>query len=867
MPISEIEKKIRAHFISNLSIGIASPESNNNYNAQNPEGSATGKYQFTSWWLNKGGKNGEFSIQSFAKNSEGLFSIPEDMEAFKKDRLLQDTYFRYYAEKVLYPLAKKAYQGDNPANLSIEEMGALYHYKPQKDDKYGNTGATKQIETGVFDEATVKGKNGAKYTNSSSLNYISKVSKSIKESGSQYISKEELIDGGVEKSITKEKIIADFKRQEDIIDNNKYTTPEEKERQREVLFQNAVDSGYVDILNENWKSENDKMREDNIDNIKKYNDLKDFIENDVVFDYTSTKGDVKAKFNKESTYQNADSNSTEQREALRKLYPEIFTNSSRQFSGGDSVLFTEKLLEEFKAQHLALTGEVINITPGSAGDNKDRVNVLGGKEGVNITVKKGSDGGVGIISPYLLSGTKYRDKRSGSLQLGLSNLDQSTIKNKEHQIIDKEHFKPTPREEKIKEKEEKQKEEKKKVDKKEEKTDESNKGLTKEWFDNELALNSLDSQEFNYTPGKRELPIDSLMGIGMAMAGNKQVDEAKIPLRTEEISNAMRNYTAELMQRSKEGLPVEVEAQMKGLIADAYQGGLLNIVSASGGNSATVLGNLGSLEQAKTKGLIGIQVADYEAKDRAFAQYGKAIEYINDFDTRRDIANHAIKYGEAKLEQKEGKALATAGMEKLMEGIKYQKENGPGSANDMYRSLLMQKMFGFDPKAKDDGTGIEVGTKSWYDAQKQIVSDKFKVKQGIFDRYQNLSPDKKLVFDNVFDQNKDMKVANGMLTQLENNDADPNKMDMNQLGTAIKENNYGLITNRTNNLVSPTAMKTDIRNITTPQQELNITEEKLNGLIPAVPEPIEDVTKEMYTPKGVGLAQKAIGIFDSQYEQ
>ena len=43
---------------------------------------------------------------------------------------------------------------------------------------------------------------------------------------------------------------------------------------------------------------------------------------------------------------------------------------------------------------------------------------------------------------------------------------------------------------------------------------------------------------------------------------------------------------------------------MKNQLADAYQGGLANIVNASGGNAATVLGNLGQLEQAKTKGPI-----------------------------------------------------------------------------------------------------------------------------------------------------------------------------------------------------------------------------------------------------------------------
>ena len=486
--------------------------------------------------------------------------------------------------------------------------------------------------------------------------------------------------------------------------------------------------------------------------------------------------------------------------------------------------------------------------------------------GIDLNRKEGSTAYKGPMSKKAAAALKLQNQTSfGNMQKSLFSPDENNpnkdyvySKNsntKDFTLIDPEYLKPKIKkseqiEKVIKENEEKNKNKNKKEDSKETTTTTetksetpSNGGLTDEYFRNELALSQVGNDEINYTPGKKEIPIDVIMGMSMGLVGNEQAKNANIPLRTEEVSQAMKSYTAELADKVKQGLPVEVEAQMKGLLADAYQGGLETIVRASGGNRATVLGNVGQLEQAKAKGLVGIQVADYEAKDRAFAQYGQAIKYIDAFDARRNIANHGIEYGEAKQKQTDGKALATAGFSQMVEGIKYERENGPGSANDMYRSMLMQNMFGFDPKAKDDGTGTVVGTKSYYDAKNAQAKLKFKKTEETYSRYKNLNPTQKAAMDNFTNQNKDQENMNSFMDHLESGvDVDPTKMNMENLDTAIKDGNYGLLTNKT----APVLPK----GLPTPPVQLIETENQPAGLLSPI-KPITPIEQER-PPEGEG---------------
>ena len=126
----------------------------------------------------------------------------------------------------------------------MEEIGALVHFQ-------GEGAVKNQVNSGKLSEATVKGVNGAKYTNSSSLAYLKKVNEHIEKSGNSYISKSDLIDGGINKKQSKEQIIAEYDKREAAIDANEDTTQGQKEIQRKALRQATLDSGNLDIINEN----------------------------------------------------------------------------------------------------------------------------------------------------------------------------------------------------------------------------------------------------------------------------------------------------------------------------------------------------------------------------------------------------------------------------------------------------------------------------------------------------------------------------------------------------------------------------------------------------------------------------------------
>lgn len=753
------EEQLFEEFYERLRRGIPGIESNGgNYNAQNPQGSAAGKYQFTKQWLDEK-KFGKDSITAFARNSK-VFPVPATMEDFKNNPELQEAYFKHYSKNVLYPKALKTIKESNPLGLSLDQAGALFHFQSPKD-------AETQIKTGKLSPQTKKGVNGAKYDNVSGAKYINKYTKTLNQQGLEPISKNVTASDK-----EKEKIINDFKEKDEAI-NNLDLDQGAKEKLRKNLYQEVVNNGNKSIINSYIDEENKKNEE----KYKSARNLENVLENAEVNRFKKTK----------SVSFNIENKDPKMVEKAMKDYPELFKNAMVQDKGkkGKSIYIPQYNSKDFSNKLLELNkkGE-ISIIDGQTAGNK----IYDLFE--SIIPEKLKAHGLASTKETIFKASPVKEftKR---LPIGDDIVQVTTI--------------PEVKEEETKSaKEKKADTPKKESDKTIDPNPETNEDYAEQYFNTALGLGGLQDDNFNYTPGKKELPIDAITGLALGLIGNEQAKNANIPLRTEEVSNAMKNYTAELAERSKQGLPVEVEAAMKNQLADAYQGGLANIVNASGGNSATVLGNLGSLEGAKNKGLVAMQIADYEAKDRAFAQYGQAIQYINEFDARRDIANHEIKYGEAKEKQQMGRQLATAGFAKLIDSIKYDRENGPGSANDMYRSMLMQKMFGFDPKMKDDGSGEITGTKSWYDKNKALTQKDYETTKELHQKYGSLNPDQKQAFQGIIKQTTDKDKLGGFIDYLQKNpDIDTSKISMDNLDLALEKNDFGLLSKNRNEILNP----------------------------------------------------------------
>lgn len=744
------EDQIIKNFVENLSIALPDIESKGSggYNAQSKDSTATGKYQFTKEWLD--------DIQKFAENFYGPI---ESMDDFKNNPQLQDDFFRYYAKETLYPQAKKAVSGKNPKKLSLEEAGALFHFK--------DPGSAKQsISTGNLADAQYN-KEGKKI-NISEADYLNRINKSISSVG---IPKTEATAFMDEKSKTS--IYEQYKKREAEINAmaDKGVPQGSIEKLRKRHWQEAYDRGELDVINEGIREEN-KLNQAEYD---KYRNLENVLD-----------GAVRGKYDKTDaiSFETTSENQAGVEQAI-KDFPELFSEYQRvqKRRGGGKGRTGESYNEIYIPQH-------------KAKEFANRIFAMGvdGKVALNMKETYGNSwyNSFSKLIPDKLKSGAIADSKKTLVKEGKVAAFQPT------QEIDPKYLEQKP---KVYE-EPKPKEEAKPEAKTETTTNTATTETEKqpvsdygeEYFQRELGLANLNDDQLNYQPGKREIPVDAIMGMALGLIGNNQAEKAKLPLRTEEVSNAFKNYTSEIAQRAQHGLPVEVEAAMKNQLADAYQGGLANIVNASGGNAATVLGNLGSLEASKNKGLVAIQVADYEAKDRAFAQYGDALKYQNEFDARRDIANHGIKYGEALRKKLQGEQLATAGFAKLIDAIKYDKENGPGSANDMYRSMLMQKMFGFDPKMKDDLSGTVPGTKSFYDMQRGKATKRYEQTEQLYKQYGLLNPDQKKAYSQLLENSTDFDTQQGFMEHLINNpEADLSKLSMDNIDLAIKNKDYGLL--------------------------------------------------------------------------
>lgn len=211
-------------------------------------------------------------------------------------------------------------------------------------------------------------------------------------------------------------------------------------------------------------------------------------------------------------------------------------------------------------------------------------------------------------------------------------------------------------------------------------------------------------EQFVYNPGNFQIPVEALGYGALAMMG-VEAGNVDMPVRNEEVSEAMKNYGAELSKISKMGLPPEIEGDLKIKLAEAYQTGITNISRASNGNRNLILGNQGQLDSARMSGIVDIAMLDMDRRDKAMAAYGEVQKYINEFDSNRDVANNERAYREAEKKQIAGSTLAQQGFASLIDSLEYSRANAPGSANDMMKQYMMFSISGINPNAKEGEPG------------------------------------------------------------------------------------------------------------------------------------------------------------------
>lgn len=752
-----------------------------------PDSTAVGKYQFlkTYWWDTKYPIKG---VKQFAKDKKDIYGDIQSWEDFNGNQALQEAYFAYYAKEHLIPEAKKAIANGNPLNLSLDQAAAVIH-------KEGFGNGKKVINSGKLSKETA--------TNVSDTIYLKRFSEGIKEKGFNHISADDYVKAkesetgdldSDEKKILKsreerrklyekrDKAISAMA--EDGVDQGTI----EKERQK--LFQDVAKSGDQKLFDEIISEERLKAQS--------HKDLLDLMAN----------GETKLLDNKGEDNDRLKSIKTQwadpkKVEAIVNNFPQykeyfhveknegkarivIARKSAGGFQGTEKKSL-EKFIDSFNTENKEIFGDAYEpISNKRLSENWDE----------NI--------GKTLLSSVSNIGRKLDGKTPimpGALQVGSTDklVDSVRPKIDWSKVEVPQEEKPTPEqigetvqrdsEGNIVDDASRAKYAKQAEDAKKPTYTDSN-GIVDQLASSARLNASQTQKQHTYDPSntKRDLPINSLIGGALGIAGSNQAKDVKIPERDEKVSDAMIHFATELAKRSNEGLPPHVEAAMKSKLEEVYQGGVEQLRNLSGGNRALILGNQGQLETARAKGIVDMELADYEAKERAFQQYGQALRYMNDFEARKDIANHSIAYQEAMRKRDIASATSQAGFKMLMDDINYQKTNGPGSANDMLRSYYEQEIFGFDSKAKPGAPN----SKEAFDAKK-AKSEAFNQKQAaLASVLERLPEEKKGIMADFYKNNSNLddglKFAQALSQQ-----QDPSSYDPTKIEAATKAGNFGLV--------------------------------------------------------------------------
>ncbi len=771
-PPYELSEEAIDKIVQNLQTGIPKVESAKdgylarNKQNSNPDMQALGKYQFVPkyWWKD---------ITAFAKKNGYDIKTHED---FLRSPSLQDSYFRHYVKNDIIPQANKALGKGNPEGLTLEEAAVFFHFQSPEV-------ATKAITGGkeAYREATKKGVNGATVDNVSMKGYLNKYNSALEATGAKKVTDIEVMSPKEKEQIAKDY----FNKVDTIIHFTPDLSKGERNKRIQELQSEYKAEGYLPVVNDYIDGRNATNKTEAQEKlIGKKEKLEKLLEYGEQADFFFDKGKNGSKLKQGSINLGSGKKAKE--------FEQFAKENGIKISGGKNFIYnieSQDYIKAVKGSYADVTGEKFDVKGFTDFDVDNFSNKVAGVFdffGGEPNSRKGN----------LVFDKSLRDNIAGATgYTEIKKIDPNLVPDIPKPVVTEESTAADKKEETS-------------AAKTEDKTETP--GLEKsnaadEYFDQKLGLLGVKDGSTSPVESKRELPIDAVMGMALGLIGNEQAKNANIPLRTEEVSQAVKMFTSELAKRSKEGLPAEVEAAMNTKLAEAYQGGLENIKNASGGNRALVLGNQGQLETARNKGIIDIGLADYEAKEKAFQQYGEAIRYKNEFDARRDVANHSIKYQQGIQRQQDGRALATAGFAQMVEGIKYQKENGPGSINSMYEAHLMQKMFGFNPKAKDNGLGDTPGTKSYFDKQKAADQEKFGITSEYHQKLNSLNPSQKNLAGQFFENNTDEKSRFKFIDYLSKNpNVDPAKVKMDNMDVALKQDDFGLLSVSRKEAVQPT---------------------------------------------------------------
>lgn len=240
------------------------------------------------------------------------------------------------------------------------------------------------------------------------------------------------------------------------------------------------------------------------------------------------------------------------------------------------------------------------------------------------------------------------------------------------------------------------------------------------------------------------LPIQQLaMGaIGIAL-GKNMVDE-ELPQRDEQIDNALLSWIYEQKRIGEMGMNPTEEAAAKQEMADAYQMGVDNLTRNAAGNRNLILGNVANLDNINAKNMASIALKDAEIKQRASESYGRALEYVNNFNQQKNVLNNERKYQQAVMKQTAGGQIMAGAFKSMADALG--NYSPPNSSENLYKVQNEVNMFGWSPNVADDGEGTNWGSKSWYQNKVKKAEETFNKNETLMEKFGSETPEKRAEF-------------------------------------------------------------------------------------------------------------------------
>lgn len=279
---------------------------------------------------------------------------------------------------------------------------------------------------------------------------------------------------------------------------------------------------------------------------------------------------------------------------------------------------------------------------------------------------------------------------------------------------------------------------------------------------------------------KSPLPIAEVASGVIGIALGKSIMDEEDVVRDEELNNSFMSHIFEQRRISEMGMNPTEEAAAKEAVANSYQIGLQNIVQNSSGNRALILGNLANLDNISSKRMSEIALADVDIKQRASEQYGRAMEYVTNFNQQKSVANNERKYQQAVLRSAQGTAVLAGAFKSMSEALGSYK--APNDPENMYIIHSQVKNMGWSPMVKDDGKGTNKWSYSWYENQKEKTMSLAKEEQETADKILALPKAEQDAFyerTSGMTRNQQYKMAKQMFGEQESTQGETNVVDEN----------------------------------------------------------------------------------------